>query len=745
MPASGVPPDFLQLPLPFFAVYSVLEKILEAERLVETQPRRPRADIYHGVVATLGPELNRCIFNRKSGYKNKHSFDQAILPQILAYEQSLECLRSFLPVNCPKLSIQDSPVAWGRQLYTYASNREPVVRSSECPGKALRVVTTWQALLKARWESAPLAPELHEALREMIEAVDFLSKCRLGNNFAETAVAKIKVSLAAGYPFRRSQKRPVELGVFEGDGSLTLANDPGSDQDGDDIEDDDDGGAIEASDWEPLDLYRQESHQTLSPSLVRLCSALEGELGLSDHALTASFVRMLGLVASRQPADLLDTSVREELQSFFSGLPVAEEKALLHVEHKLDTAYRSRAKTCVHFYVHLFGHSSVTQPTVALWLLCICPFRYFGRPELLENALIALGEAKVREVFGGGLTPDTRESVVKTLRMGLLRDWAYRSSVKGYRDQNDGRCRVYSLKLPSFAPDDRRLDHMLVALDSWSYAAMTCAGAILRILGELGQTERVAANRLEEAVVNLMDGVLQMDLIGRPGASGSVQDRAACYASKFVLDTLYWFILCCACRRVSQPPYTAVSMEEPVARCACVACRDMLLVRQRWGFVGPALRLFYKKAGGPQPVDARSLPHCTAMLKLVNQHLQASFCVYALQFVPCIWGKFLRLARLLSSGGCKKQSNCGTFMALESKFLLHFFLLCKKHGLEGLLSRADPSAVRVAAVQFDWHAENGVSVLEALLQALPPSNTVFTPCAFTDSRRALAEARFLTT
>ena len=73
-------------------------------------------------------------------------------------------------------------------------------------------------------------------------------------------------------------------------------------------------------------------------------------------------------------------------------------------------------------------------------------------------------------------------------------------------------------------------------------------------------------------------------------------------------------------------------------RCTCVACRAILKMRQRFGFVGPAFRNFYKGAGGVDAKDASCLLRCRGFLEEINEHLQSSFCIYAVQFVPCIWG-----------------------------------------------------------------------------------------------------------
>ena len=168
------------------------------------------------------------------------------------------------------------------------------------------------------------------------------------------------------------------------------------------------------------------------------------------------------------------------------------------------------------------------------------------------HALVIVPDAEVRSHFEAGLSLHTRPAMAACMRRAMVRDWGMRTTMKGYRATNDGRCRVYDGEcLPAYAPDDRRGDHMLVAIDSWAHVAILCAHSLLEFLRAVAalNDEGSSLDREVASTRRMMDAILGLDLLGRPGAEGSVESRAGCYASKFVLDTFFWFALCCSCKR----------------------------------------------------------------------------------------------------------------------------------------------------------------------------------------------------
>ena len=655
--------DVLVYPFLFFAVYTIVKhargRTLEEGTTLEE------------VVKELPQDVARLLFNRRSGYKNLAALKKAIGPIVTGLQ--IEAKLDRLVPRDGDVTPQDSPVAWGKTLYNYAEERRARASYSLIPELASSVASAWRRTLQSMWESDECVD-----IKQLQEQVQRLKGHRLGNAFAEGAVEKISAAVQ-------------ELSVRTSPGAASVRKRKASSSavvpsSAESSSSDSSDSTLENC----VDLYRQLRHQALPPILHRLDQALVEKFELADSALRRSFCWMLGLLASCQPGELIHGTVAGELRDFYQDIPSNDVRALKQIDHKLDTAFRSRAKQCVDLYKQLYGNLVPAQSQLAAWVLAICPHRYLGRIVVLQHALVTVPDAEVRSHFGAGLSLKTRSSMVAFLRRAMLRDWGMRTTIKGYRAKNDGRCRVYGERLPQFAPDDRRGDHMLVAIDSWAHVAIHCARSLLEFMTAVAAlTELSCLDRVVDSTRDMMDAILGLDLLGRPGAAGSVESRAGCYASKFVLDTFFWFALCCTCRRLHEvsPASPAGRVEsqgwmergvkcmvclccngwgngecwvprmkslsgkvvesdgmkmagagEPAVRCSCVARRAILKMRQGFGFVGPAFRNFYKQAGGVDARDARCLFNCRGFLEEINKHLQSSFCIYAVQFVPCIWG-----------------------------------------------------------------------------------------------------------
>ena len=543
--------DVLVYPFLFFAVYTIVKQARGRSLREETSLEE--------VVKELPQEVARLLFNRRSGYKNLGLLQKAIGPMVRGLQMEVR-LDRLVPRDC-EVTPQDSPVAWGKILYNYAEERLARASYSLIPELAISVVSLWRRTLQSMWESDGCVD-----IKQLQEQVQRLKGYRLGNAFAEGAVQKIaaavqEISVRSARGVACSRKRKAT--------SSSVASSSES------ASSDSSATTLEKG----ADLYRQLRHQTLPPILNRLDEALVEKFALTDSALRRSFCWMLGLLASRQPGELIQGNVVDELREFYQDIPSNDVRALEQIDHKLDTAYRSRAKECVHLYKQLYGNLVPAQSQLAAWVLAICPHRYLGRIVVLQHALVTVPDAEVRSHFGAGLSLETRPSMAAFLRRAMLRDWGMRTTIKGYRAKNDGRCRVYGERLPAYAPDDRRGDHMLVAIDSWAHISILCAHSLLEFLSAVAalSDEGSSLDRVVASTRSMMDAILGLDLLGRPGAEGSVESRAGCYASKFVLDTFFWFALCCSCKRLHEcspaSPAGGVGESGWLGRgVACMAC-----------------------------------------------------------------------------------------------------------------------------------------------------------------------------
>ena len=128
-----------------------------------------------------------------------------------------------------------------------------------------------------------------------------------------------------------------------------------------------------------------------------------------------------------------------------------------------------------------------------------------------------------------------------------------RTRCSAYFDKGDGRKLIYREPMPSVSPDDKRLDHMFVALESWALAAPRVAESMLDFMDVAQCVDNSEpldfAQKCERGVgaaEKLMHELLQYDLLGRPGVGmlKPVSERAGCYAAKSTMDDAYWMIMC---------------------------------------------------------------------------------------------------------------------------------------------------------------------------------------------------------
>ena len=153
-----------------------------------------------------------------------------------------------------------------------------------------------------------------------------------------------------------------------------------------------------------------------------------------------------------------------------------------HIDHKLDMAFRSRAKQCVDLYKQVYRDLVPAQSQLVAWVLAVCPYRYLGRPVVLQHALVTFPDAEVRWHFRAGLS----------LIWEQVRPWRPCWEVSccktwGCEPRSRDLERMMGIAMcienvPRYAPDDGRGDHMLVATDSWSHAESPCARSLLEVL-----------------------------------------------------------------------------------------------------------------------------------------------------------------------------------------------------------------------------------------------------------------------
>ena len=128
---------------------------------------------------------------------------------------------------------------------------------------------------------------------------------------------------------------------------------------------------------------------------------------------------------------------------------------------------------------------------------------------------------RTRSDSGAGLSLESRSSMAAFLRRAMLPDWGMRTTIKGYRAEKTGRCRVSGERLQLGQCGDPVCAFVMEGMSA--VAALGSSGWFdKRHDGCYSWTRFVRAARAE----------------------GSVESPAGCYASKLVLDTFFWFAMC---------------------------------------------------------------------------------------------------------------------------------------------------------------------------------------------------------
>ena len=141
------------------------------------------------------------------------------------------------------------------------------------------------------------------------------------------------------------------------------------------------------------------------------------------------------------------------------------------------------------------------------------------------------------------------QSFAGLLKKGLQIDLSLRTSVGAVFDPQDGRRQVYRDPQPCVAGDDKRLDHLYVALDSWCDVVPDVAKSILAMCASI---ERKSVQELDSACEATMEELLKLQLLGRAFTDASVplEERACCYHGKFMMGTVYALVIATMCESV---------------------------------------------------------------------------------------------------------------------------------------------------------------------------------------------------
>ena len=406
---------------------------------------------------------------------------------------------------------------------------------------------------------------------------------------------------------------------------------------------------------------RFRNHGALLPeALEKAASVLADKYEFTDLTLWRSFLWFFGFLASLQPAALIDLDMKTQFQKKYSNVGQHEMSLFdcKYVDKNLDMAFRSRSKQAGVLWRDLYGSLPVTAQRLGVWALLDAIFRYPGDVRCVRGCLAACPHEDVVYLFSEGLTQDNLQPVTDMLKRGFQLDWSMRSTVSAYFSKGDGRKLVYSSPKPAISPDDKRCDHMHAALTSWAQAAGKVAECMMFLKAALEAADADVERAEPEAIrcaLELMHAILQYDLLGRPGVKMDrpVPERAGCYAAKFVLDDCYWLIMCATCLNVKRSCDGEVTHAR--ARCPCLRCKLLLKVRQQCMFIGPAFRNLLMSLRGEgcsnkAKLEREAMDIGVRLLADLNDVCRSSFDLYALQFAPCIWGKFTRgLARLLNA------------------------------------------------------------------------------------------------
>ena len=375
---------------------------------------------------------------------------------------------------------------------------------------------------------------------------------------------------------------------------------------------------------------------------------------LRNKALWGSFLFFAATLIRMQPPELLRQGARERLAAVVLQRHEDDVLAGKYVTTMLDVGWRSRSKEAAQLYRRFFARKPLSEETLGPWCFALCVFRYPGTMAFVEAALRGYSEPEVAAAFGKDIAADDAESLLRLFTEGLQLEFTLRTSITAAFDPHDGRRQVYREECDRAAPDDKRGDHMLKAMRQWYQQAPAMATAIMAAHRALAALDWPA---LDAACLALMGEILDLELLGRAFADPllSVQERSSCYHGKFILDSIYWLLgsSCCTASGNLAPGYPAQGMKP---RCSCDSCRLLFRAREKHMFIGPALRelliSLHCPARGAKAGLARGvLELAQALLPDFNAMFQCELDLYALQFLPCIWGKWLmateRLGRAL--------------------------------------------------------------------------------------------------
>lgn len=277
----------------------------------------------------------------------------------------------------------------------------------------------------------------------------------------------------------------------------------------------------------------------------------------------------------------------------------------------------------------------------------------------VRSALSCLGTAPFRAVIQSSRFPHDCPRLVELLQEALGLDLALRTSVSAAFDVHDGRRQIFRVQCEERARDDARANHLYAALPQWYSCAIQLALSVESLFTALqehartlgGNPEENAVNResgltlpqsLERICEDVMEKVLNVPLLGCPG-NKPLEERALCYAAKFVLDSIYWLLIAASCWHAKK---RGVPGRVHKYRCDCPPCLLILQVRKKFMAIGPAFRmltlaLLRPPSGHRASTEKGVLAFARQLLPDVNALLLADLDLYALQFLPCIWGKWL--------------------------------------------------------------------------------------------------------
>ncbi|CAK0819964.1 unnamed protein product [Prorocentrum cordatum] len=389
----------------------------------------------------------------------------------------------------------------------------------------------------------------------------------------------------------------------------------------------------------------------LPARLVEAGALVAAKHGFRNKALWESFLFFTASLLRLQPPELLREGARERLADV--ALERHEDDVLAGkcVTTMLDMGWRSRSDAA-QLYRRFFPRQALCERTLGPWVFALRVFRYPGSMEFVEAALRGYSGAEVSAAFSKAIGEDEEETLLALFTEGLQLEFTLRASITAAFDPRDGRRQVYREECERASPDDKRGDHMLRAMRQWYEHAPAMATAVMDVYRALAALDGPS---LGTACLALMGAILDLELLGRPFADPflSVEEKSSCYYAKFILDSIYWLVgsACCSSGENRDAGFPAGGMKP---RCACAASRLLLRARGKHMFIGPALRELIVSLRCPARGDKAGLVRgvlgaAQDLLPDFNSLFLCDLDLYALQFFPCIWGKWLMAVQRLSA------------------------------------------------------------------------------------------------